>query len=119
MKGKLPPKSFDTDGCSGFLSFIWQMIFRREPPWENCCIDHDKAYWRGGELSLRFEADNKLMQDVAAKGHPYWAILMFLAVRLGGQWWLPVPSLKKVGGKWKLSFDSVRWGYGFVYPRYK
>ncbi len=119
MKGELPPKPFETDGCSGFMSFLWQVMFSYKPPWEGCCIKHDKAYWQGGDLSLRLKADSKLMQDVASKGHPYWAILIFLAVRIGGQWWLPFPSVKKVSGKWKFTFDGVRWGYGFPYPKHK
>jgi hypothetical protein len=114
-----PPKPFVTDGCSGFMSFVWRLLFKTATPWEGLCVDHDKAYWRGGDKSLRLEADSKLMQGVATKGHPYWACLMFVGVRLGGVWWLPFPSVRLVNGKWHFSFDGVRWGWGWRYPRYK
>jgi hypothetical protein len=114
-----PTKEFTTDGCSGFLSVAWRLFTHRLTPWEGCCTEHDKAYWRGGPKHLRLEADSTLMQSVAANGHPYWAWLMFAGVRIGGMWWLPFPSLRQVNGKWRFRFDGVRWGYGFRYPRYK
>ena len=119
MSPELPPKEFTTDGCSGFLSFTWRMLFRKGPPWEHCCEDHDRAYWKGGEKSLRLKADIELMRCVAANGHPYWAKVMYLAVRLGGPYWLPFPSLRLVDDHWKLSFMETRWGYGWPYPKYK
>ena len=48
-----------------------------------------------------------------------WAIIMFVAVRIGGPWWLPFPSLRLINGSWHLSFFETRWGYGWRYPRYK
>jgi len=114
-----PPKPFVTDGCSGFLSFAWRMLFGAAPPWEGCCIEHDRAYWRGGEKRLRLEADSKLMQCVAANGHPWWAAMMFVAVRIGGPYWLPFPSLRQMDGRWHFSLNEVRWGYGWRYPRYQ
>src|SRR5437899_12359406 len=110
-------KPFVTDGCSGFLSFNWRMLFKEPPPWESCCLEHDKAYWKGGDLDLRLKADTELMRCVTANGHPYWAIIMFFAVRIGGPWWLPFPSLRLVGGRWRLSFMEVRWGYGGPDPK--
>ena len=113
-------KPFTTDGCSGFLSLVWRTVFRVPPPWEGCCVTHDKAYWNGGETKLRLKADTRLMQCVAANGHPYWAVLMFIAVRLGGPWWLPFPSLRRQeDGRWKFSLNEVRWGYGHPFPKYK
>lgn len=82
-------------------------------------MEHDRAYWAGGDKSLRVRADSKLMQCVAANGYPWWAVIMFVAVRIGGPSWLPFPSLRQVNGKWKFSLNEVRWGYGFRYPRYK
>lgn len=88
---------FTTDGCSGN---IYRTIFRQEPPWRNCCINHDKYYWRGGSREKRKEADIGLMRCVAANGHPIVAFLMYLGVRIGGHPIFPFP--------W-------RWGYGWKY----
>lgn len=115
----IPPKPFITDGCSGFMSFIWQLILRSAPPWEGHCLEHDRAYWRGGPVSLRLKADTELMRGVASAGHPWWALVMFIGVRLGGPWWLPFPSVRRIDGRWRLFLDGVRWGYGWNYPRYK
>jgi hypothetical protein len=114
-----PTKPFESDGCSGFMSFAWRTIFDEAPPWEGACLEHDRLYHAGGEKHLRLEADSRLMQEVAAKGHPYWAWLMFAGVRLGGPWWLPFPSVRQVNGRWRFKFDGVRWGWGYSYPRYK
>jgi hypothetical protein len=120
MERKPGMKKFTTDGCSGFMSFTWRFVLGWPPPWEDCCIEHDKAYWRGGDTSLRLKADTELMRCVAAKGHPYWAILMFFAVRIGGPWWLPFPSIRiNKNGTWHFSISEVRWGYGWPYPKYK
>ena len=69
---------FTTDGCSGGLSVGWDYFARQVgifserhgtlPPWENCCIDHDRAYYTGGgagltaieSFSLREQADDEL-----------------------------------------------------------
>ena len=52
-----PTVPFTTDGCSGGLSAAWQSSARLfpgfagtwgdSPPWEDCCVAHDRAYWRG------------------------------------------------------------------------
>ena len=109
---------FITDGCSGFMSFLWNVFTKKAPPWEGFCVAHDFAYWQGGDNSLRLEADAELMRKVS-KEHPYWAVLIFIGVRLGGMWWLPFPSIRKVDGKWIWAWNTVRWGYGYKYPRYK
>ena len=48
------PAPFATDGCSGGLSDMWQVVSGRmpdfaevvgeHPPWEDCCVIHDRAY---------------------------------------------------------------------------
>lgn len=96
-------KPFTTDGCSGGMSKIWRMIFKKPPPWEGCCVDHDKPYWKGGTKEERLLADIKLLCCVALAGYPTIAYIMFIAVRIGGHPLLPTP--------W-------RWGYGYNYPRY-
>ena len=49
--------AFASDGCSGGQSTGWELLaqtlpgftshFGDRPPWEACCVNHDKAYWRG------------------------------------------------------------------------
>lgn len=95
-------RPFTTDGCSGGMTALWQLIFRKPPPWNELCVKHDLAYWRGGSAADRRNADAELLAGVAHNGHPVFAILMWLAVRPGGHPWLPL---------------SWRWGYGYKYPR--
>ena len=116
----LMDKPFTTDGCSGFMSFFWRVFLRKRPPWEGCCIEHDKAYWQGGPKSLRLQADIEVLRCVANQGYPYWAIIIFIAVRIGGPWWLLFPSIRIDDDEsWHFSIFETRWGYGWRYPRYK
>lgn len=129
--------AFESDGCSGGLSVGWDHIasvvqrFRNahgaRPPWEACCVEHDRLYHPGGSagtpaersFAARLEADVALKVCVRAFGEVradelaalydvspdtvrtiYTRIseLMFWAVRLGGA---PCTGLP-----W-------RWGYGW------
>ncbi len=123
---------FSTDGCSGFQSQSWQMLaekfpefkqhFGEGPPWEACCIEHDKEYWRGethNGFELRLLADQALQQCVIDTGvqltpelakkyeldpatveqaFSMTAAVMYRAVRLGGG---------------PCSMLPWRWGYGW------
>ncbi|MFY9975748.1 MAG: hypothetical protein WAK53_15935 [Chromatiaceae bacterium] len=127
---------FTTDGCSGGLSGLWTFIAERYPafaaahegvpPWEGCCVTHDRAYHAGGadpdpeaSYAARIAADEELRRCVTATASVrddvlreryglteaqvrllYRAIgaAMFHAVRLGGG---PCTGLP-----W-------RWGYGY------
>ena len=127
---------FTTDGCSGGLSWAWENTARdfpwfREahqsaPPWEACCVTHDRAYHNAGgaaeaQLSYqaRLQADEALQSCVAEIGSTRATALadqyglspgqvdriysqigaaMFRAVRAGGA---PCSGLP-----W-------RWGYGY------
>lgn len=116
---------FHTDGCSGGMSLGWRMVasifpdFAKAdysaPPWEKCCVTHDRAYHSAGQtLSPQTSFQARLTADLALKaciiatgpdqvnGLAYDGIAqaMFLAVRLGGY---PCTSLP-----W-------RWGYGYPY----
>lgn len=91
---------FTTDGCSGWMTWTWRKVLRRDPPWEGCCEVHDKIYWVGGTAEERFKADCDLALCVS-KTSRFCAVLLFLAVRLGGHPLLPLP--------W-------RWGYGWKWP---
>ena len=52
------PAPFVTDGCSGGLSMAWDVIadllpafaetHEEHPPWEACCVTHDRAYHAAG-----------------------------------------------------------------------
>lgn len=131
------PVPFTTDGCSGGLSIGWNYLSKHIehikeihgdlPPWESCCVAHDRAYHTGGpkesnpeeSFEARRVADEDLRQcvtetaidradelseqyDLSAKEvERIYAViggLMHRAVRLGG-----VPCS---GMPW-------RWGYGW------
>ncbi|WP_231751831.1 hypothetical protein [Phaeobacter sp. CECT 5382] len=133
-KNTLSP--FTSDGCSGGFSSSWEQIagywpgfadrYQQEPPFESCCITHDRAYHdttgaadAAYSYGARLRADRELRhcvwqtaQDQRAElarlysvseevlelgfGQLGWA--MFYAVRFGGQ---PCSGL------------SWRWGYGY------
>ena len=73
--------AFTSDGCSGNLSKNWELLantfpgFKNElgdkPPWEACCVAHDKVYWRGSVIdgyAKRLQADNELKGCIVATG---------------------------------------------------
>ena len=110
---------FTTDGCSGNQSKSWEIMaraipafeteFGERPPWEACCVAHDKLYWQGlvdDGYNRRLAADRELEACVAATGERLAPELstrydvpeervrstfvtisewMYKAVRLGGQ----------------------------------
>lgn len=131
------PAPFTTDGCSGGLSIGWEYLagkiqsFQKThgtlPPWESCCITHDKAYHTAGDrastaqqsFEARKNADQKLKACVLETGvqripelsleykisprevellYTTIAELMYRSVRIGG---MPCTGLP-----W-------RWGYGW------
>ena len=128
---------FTTDGCSGGLSIGWERLAEQfdgirerhgiHPPWEACCIVHDKLYHKGAatnatteeSFEARKQADLALLTCVVQTGntrtaklsseydispeavHTLYstiAELMYRAVRIGGT---PCTGLP-----W-------RWGYGW------
>lgn len=130
------PAPFTTDGCSGGLSTAWDMVaelfpafaevHEERPPWEDCCVVHDRAYHNAGgtqgaedSYQARITADERLRACVIETGAERMAQMMqsydvtaaqvttaydliadamFDAVRLGGG---PCSGLP-----W-------RWGYGY------
>lgn len=73
---------FESDGCSGGMSWSWRVVadafpnFKdaqgQQPPWEECCVTHDRAYHDANgktdaseSFAARLEADRKLQQCVA------------------------------------------------------
>ncbi len=72
---------FTTDGCSGGLSDAWASTarlfppfaenFGDTPPWEGCCVAHDRIYWKGETLDgyeKRLAADQELRDCVVRTG---------------------------------------------------
>jgi hypothetical protein len=130
--------AFTTDGCSGGLSKAWRTVsdrfpafakaHKKTPPWEPCCITHDRSYHSAGGTTeahesyiLRLSADQALRKCVLDTGKrrsadlstkyglskdqiraAYEAIAnaMFDAVRIGG-----------------LPCSGVAWRWGYGYPR--
>lgn len=128
---------FVSDGCSGGLSVVWGQlsawipafgaIHGERPPWESCCVEHDRVYHAGGlsetsaqaSVQARLRADQRLRHCVIETGtartaplsahyglseaqiadiYRVIADLMYRSVRLGGG---PCTGLP-----W-------RWGYGW------
>ncbi len=92
-------KPFHSDGCSLFPD---QNIITQKD-WNDCCVEHDIAYWHGGTKAQRATADSLLRVCVLRKaGSKKLADLMYKGVRLGGSPYFPT---------W------YRWGYGWNYMR--
>lgn len=130
--------AFVTDGCSGGLSYSWRVVARnfpdfadahdQIPPWENCCVIHDRAYHDAGgaetaedSYDARLTADKALescvnrtgalrAEEVAAyydvqpeaveAAYEAIAEAMYLAVRFGGG-----------------PCSGLPWRWGFGYPQ--
>lgn len=124
--------AFTTDGCSGGMSEGWAFLARAlprfaekfggRPVWEDCCVAHDKSYWRGESADgfdkrLRADAELRLcVQEYGPRLAPELSarhdisqetvisifdtagVLMYQAVRAGGK---------------PCTFLPWRWGYGW------
>jgi len=93
-------RPFASDGCTCFPEGT-----KQDPSaWRAACETHDRAYWQGGTMKQRREADHALRGGIAASGYPVISNLTYVGVRLGGSAILPTP--------W-------RWGFGWKeYPRW-
>jgi hypothetical protein len=128
---------FASDGCSGNLSTGWSLVATTlptvakhhgdRPPWEGCCVAHDRLYHEGGASGLdarasfaarrvadeqlrlcviktgedrldALSADYKLSRDEVFRLYRTIADVMYRAVRFGGG---PCSGL------------SWRWGFGW------
>ena len=90
---------FTSDGCSLFpdASLI------NNDDWCECCVEHDKAYWKGGTEQHRERVDTALMRCVFTKTNNHvLANVMFEGVRFGGS---------------PYFYNWYRWGYGWPYDR--
>ncbi|HYC53663.1 MAG TPA: hypothetical protein VEL28_01820 [Candidatus Binatia bacterium] len=91
----LPPYSFTTDGCS----------FSRDGTWKQCCVEHDIAYWCGGDRQARRQADAEFRRCVqASTDDASLACTMEGVLRIGGSAWLPFPW------RWAYGWGGIR-GY--------
>lgn len=92
-------RQFTTDGCSHFPDR--SLVDKSD--WCECCIQHDFAYWRGGNAEARLRADKELSACVLrASGNKGLANLMFAGVRAGGG---------------PYFYTSYRWGYGWTFGK--
>jgi hypothetical protein len=75
---------FKSDGCSGGMSSAWSYLadtvpkftdyVGNEPPWEHCCVAHDRQYWRGVSddgYAMREQSDTQLRQCVQLIGESH------------------------------------------------
>jgi len=136
QRGTAELTEFETDGCSGGMSASWRLVadtfpefarlYEERPPWEDCCVIHDRAYHNAGgalraedSFDARLSADQTLRSCVKEHGnahaeeyairydmtpdqvrsaHSITAEGMYMAVRFGGG---PCTGLP-----W-------RWGFGY------
>lgn len=92
-------KPFKTDGCSLFPDGS----FAKSDAWCECCIQHDIAYWQGGTLEQKQQADLELKKCVMRlTGNTVLAETMYQGVKYGGHPIFP---------------NWYRWGYGWDYGR--
>lgn len=137
QRGDADLTPFETDGCSGGLSASWRLVadtfptlgdlYETQPPWEGCCVIHDRAYHNAGgalgpedSFDARLSADETLRDCVREHGethadeyaqrydlapdqirsaHSITAEAMFMAVRFGG-----------------APCSGLPWRWGFGYP---
>lgn len=98
-RSEAPLNPFTTDGCSLFPDGTYS----NKTLWLDCCIEHDKAYWRGGTEEERKRADAELQECILREtGDAALAQLVYDGVRIGGSPFYPT---------W------YRWGYGWRYGR--
>lgn len=85
---------FKSDGCSGGQSAGWDLLARtfpemakrhgNLPPWQQCCVAHDRAYHAGGgrqvdaeaSYTARLRADDQLRRCVVETGERRVPVLM-------------------------------------------
>lgn len=78
---KEAPVDYVGDGCTFFP----------DGDYGDCCLAHDRDYYRGGTKAERKASDKRLQQCVRAKGHKYLSKFMYIGVRIGGGAWLKAP----------------------------
>lgn len=101
---------FETDGCSGGMSWSWRVVadlfpdFETAqgavPPWETCCVVHDEAYHNAGaateaeaSFGARLAADQALQSCVAQPG---------------------ASEVAALAARYEVSEDQVRYAYELI-----
>lgn len=87
-----PPLPYKSDGCSYSPDFNFNQ----------CCRDHDRAYYYGGSKQQRKRTDQKFRQCVRNKGHAILDDVYYSGVRVFAVPWLPT---------------SFRWGFGYPFRK--
>lgn len=128
---------FTTDGCSGGLSAGWNYLSETVeflktvhgdlPPWESCCVSHDRLYHQAGERTIsaemsfeaRRQADEELrtcVVDVGLSRTPELSVQYGLTIEEVGQIYRVIGDLMyravRIGGV-PCSGLPWRWGYGW------
>jgi hypothetical protein len=128
---------FETDGCSGGMSWSWRLVsdvfedFAEAqgtiPPWEHCCVIHDRAYHSAGgaqtagdSYAARLAADEALRLCVVDQGQ-------MQVTQLSQRYDVPPERIEQAYGLiGDAMFSAVRlggapcsilpWRWGFGYP---
>ncbi|MDJ0993144.1 MAG: hypothetical protein QNI90_06195 [Dinoroseobacter sp.] len=101
---------FATDGCSGGLSASWTVVadlfpsfeeaHEDRPPWESCCLLHDRHYHRaGGALTPEQSYDARLAADEQLRA----------CVVAGGE-----TRVNSLSARYNVSPDQVRLAYSTI-----
>ncbi|MCP4907919.1 MAG: hypothetical protein GY910_23350 [bacterium] len=61
-----PTRPIVTDGCSRSPDTVWKL---------SCCVEHDIAYWCGGDAEARRTADAALGRCVRENAHPHYGLV--------------------------------------------
>ena len=96
IAAETPKRPFITDGCTFIIDG-----FTTDTSWQECCVEHDIAYWCGGTSEMRSIADKELRACVAKKSSGFMGVIQWMGTRAGGHPLVPA--------HW-------RWGYGRDYP---
>lgn len=85
MSHKIKYGEFDpaaSDGCTVVSQAYKFFSNGKQTPFRQCCINHDRIYYYGGDVALRKRADVNLRRCVKRHGFPILAWAMYLAVRV-------------------------------------
>ncbi len=93
---ELPPQIFKYDGCTLFPERIFGLDI------SNACLEHDIAYWLGGDEFDKYHADNVLWNQVRASGSLGFIVAPFMYV---GVWMF--------GDTWVVELFDANWGFGW------
>ena len=102
--------AFETDGCSGGMSWSWRAVADlfpdfeaaqgARPPWEQCCVIHDRAYHNAAgattaaqSFEARLSADQALQACVVEQGEA---------------------QVKDLALRYEVSEDNIRLAYDMI-----